>query len=592
MFLITIKCYLSLVKIQKKLLSSCTTRRIVRMSWNISKKITAAFLAVIALVAIMSAFTYYEVGQLNDMHITSAKSNLEKMYLSQGIAMDIANEAVAMRRFNFTGDANDITVFNTYRTQGNEKLQRLDAMLSLQKSKELIQKIQQEKNKYESIAEKSFAAKKANDAATVGSLMDEAGAPYKASMNAALEMVRNVDDFVKADQIASDEKASSMRKTLLFTNLLVAILAIFISRFISGRISRPAQEVSAAAATIAAGDLSGPDVAVTTHDEIGELGRSFNTMKANLRQVMQTIQASTEQVTTSAEGLTASAEQSAIASTQVADSITAVAQGAAGQLQAIETTSATVQTLSAGLEEAAASAHEVSDQSSRASRTAVDGAQTVSQAVKQMQSIQETVNFSASVVSKLGESSQEIGQIVDTISGIAAQTNLLALNAAIEAARAGEQGRGFAVVAEEVRHLAEQSQDAAKKITELISEIQGDTAKAVSAMQAGTREVETGVEVVNSTGTAFKSIETIVLHVADQMKEMSTVIEHMAQGSQEIVTAVAEIDRLSKQASSESENVAAITEEQSAAAEEIAASSQGLEGMAQKMQEAVSKFRL
>ena len=562
------------------------------MSWNISKKITAAFLAVIALVAIMSAFTYYEVGQLNDMHITSAKSNLEKMYLSQGIALDIANEAVAMRRFNFTGDANDITVFNTYRTQGNEKLQRLDAMLSLQKNKDLIQKIQQEKNKYESIAEKSFAAKKANDAATVGSLMDEAGTPYKASMNAALEMMRNVDDFVKADQIASDEKASSMRKTLLFTNLLVAILAIFISRFISGRISRPAQEVSAAAATIAAGDLSGPDVAVTTNDEIGELGQSFNTMKANLRQVMQTIQASTEQVTTSAEGLTASAEQSAIASTQVADSITAVAQGAAGQLQAIETTSATVQTLSAGLEEAAASAHEVSDQSSRASRTAVDGAQTVAQAVKQMQSIQETVNFSANVVAKLGESSQEIGQIVDTISGIAAQTNLLALNAAIEAARAGEQGRGFAVVAEEVRHLAEQSQDAAKKITTLISEIQGDTAKAVSSMQAGTREVETGVEVVNSTGVAFNSIETIVLHVADQMKEMSTVIEHMAQGSQEIVTAVAEIDRLSKHASSESENVAAITEEQSAAAEEIAASSQGLEGMAQKMQEAVSKFRL
>lgn len=562
------------------------------MSWNISKKITAAFLAVIALVAIMSAFTYYEVGQLNDMHITSAKSNLEKMHLSQGIAMDIANEAVAMRRFNFTGDANDITVFNTYRTQGNEKLQRLDAMLSLQKNKDLIQKIQQEKNKYEGIAEKSFAAKKANDAAAVGQFMDAAGTPYKASMSHAMEMVSNVDDFVKADQIASDEKASGMRKTLLFTNLLVAIIAIFISRFISGRISRPAQEVSAAAASIAAGDLSGPNVAVTTNDEIGELGQSFNTMKANLRQVMQTIQSSSEQVTSSSEELTASAEQSAIASTQVADSITAVAQGAAGQLQAIETTSATVQTLSAGLEEAAASAHEVSDQSSRASRTAVDGAQTVAQAVKQMQSIQETVNFSANVVAKLGESSQEIGQIVDTISGIAAQTNLLALNAAIEAARAGEQGRGFAVVAEEVRHLAEQSQDAAKKITTLISEIQGDTAKAVSAMQAGTREVETGVEVVNSTGTAFKSIETIVLHVADQMKEMSTVIEHMAQGSQEIVTAVAEIDRLSKHASSESENVAAITEEQSAAAEEIAASSQGLEGMAQKMQEAVSKFRL
>ena len=130
------------------------------MSWNISKKITAAFLAVIALVAIMSAFTYYEVGQLNDMHITSAKSNLEKMYLSQGIAMDIANEAVAMRRFNFTGDANDITVFNTYRTQGNEKLQRLDTILSLQKTKTCFRKSNKRKQNMKILPNVPLALKK------------------------------------------------------------------------------------------------------------------------------------------------------------------------------------------------------------------------------------------------------------------------------------------------------------------------------------------------------------------------------------------------------------------------------------------------
>jgi len=117
-----------------------------------------------------------------------------------------------------------------------------------------------------------------------------------------------------------------------------------------------------------------------------------------------------------------------------------------------------------------------------------DGGQTIELAIAQMGKIETTVNSSAQVVSKLGERSKEIGQIVATISGIAGQTNLLALNAAIEAARAGEQARGFTVVAEEVRKLAEQSQEATKKIAVLIGEIQGDTDNAVVAMNNGTRE--------------------------------------------------------------------------------------------------------
>jgi len=115
------------------------------MTWNLSKKITGAFLAVIVIVVTMSGFTYFEIQQLNQMHLQSAQMNLQKMKLAQGIAGDIGNEAVAMRRFNFTGDRNDIKIFADYSRQADEKLQALEAIISVEKNKEVIKTIRAEK---------------------------------------------------------------------------------------------------------------------------------------------------------------------------------------------------------------------------------------------------------------------------------------------------------------------------------------------------------------------------------------------------------------------------------------------------------------
>ena len=378
----------------------------------------------------------------------------------------------------------------------------------------------------------------------------------------------------------------------LGTILVVLILAALIIAWFARRIAQPIQMLELAANKIAGGDLSQAHLNISSNDEIGRLAKSFEQMAQNVRALIKQIHSDAEHLAASSEELTASADQSSQATNQVAISIQEVASGAAEQMEAANSTAAIVTEMSAGIEEIAANASSVASQTETAADKAVKGGAAVDKAVSQMGQIEQTVNTSAAVVAKLGERSKEIGQIVDAISGIAGQTNLLALNAAIEAARAGEQGRGFAVVAEEVRKLAEQSEEAAKKIAGLIGEIQVDTDKAVQAMQTGTREVKTGAEVVNAAGASFREIADLVTEVSDQVKQISKAIQEMAQGSQKIVESVDKIDGLSKKSAGEAQSVSAATEEQLASMEEIATSSRALATLAQELQTAVAKFRI
>jgi len=377
--------------------------------------------------------------------------------------------------------------------------------------------------------------------------------------------------------------------------ILFAVIAVLLGGismyFIAARMTNPIMRLVGAANKMADGDLT-QTVSVSSDDEVGQLSAAFNEMGSNLKSLIQQVQKNAEQVAASSEELTASAEQSAQAVSQVAGSISDIAQGAEKSLNAVDETSAVVEQMSAGIQQVAATANQVAANSSRAVESAKEGDKSVEKAVSQMANIEQTVNNSAQVVAKLGERSKEIGQIVDTISGIAGQTNLLALNAAIEAARAGEQGRGFAVVAEEVRKLAEQSQDAAKQIAALISEIQEDTDKAVVAMDEGTREVKVGTEVVTTAGHAFKEIAATLAHASEQVKEISAAMQQMASGSQHVVISVKQIDEYSKASVGQAQTVSAATEEQSASMEEIASSSQSLAKLAQDLQTAVSHFRV
>lgn len=376
--------------------------------------------------------------------------------------------------------------------------------------------------------------------------------------------------------------------TILISVLLFSLVGWYLGR----KLSRPIGEMSNMIGQVAEGNLGVNEIAITSKDEIGQLGQGLNTMLRNLRKLVVHISNSASTIAASSEELTASAQQSADAATQVAGSITEIAAGSDQQAVAVNTMSATVEAMSAGIEQIAATSKEIAEIAVDTSQSTENGRQAIDKVVEQMKSIGSGANEVQETISKLAQGSREIGEIVTLISSIASQTNLLALNAAIEAARAGEVGRGFAVVAEEVRKLAEESNQAAQRISSLIQMNEANMNQAITATQTSNEGVKAGIELVGSAGATFNVIAGAVRRLSLQIKDVSQSIEQIANGSQELVSSVCNIEKISKDNATETQSVSAATEEQSASMQEIAASSQALAQIAEELQSAVANFKI
>ena len=372
--------------------------------------------------------------------------------------------------------------------------------------------------------------------------------------------------------------------------LLVGIAAL--AAFIAKSAVKPIQLISSTAGEISAGNLAVEKVPVNSNDELGQVATAFEKMTDKLNNFFRKSQKSTTEVANAAENLNNNSQQSAEAANQIAASITKVAAETSEQKNFVAAAINTVENMQNLLEIIEKNSKEMADASINTSNTAETGASTIGNAENSMKTLEKTVQESANVIQSLGEHSKEIGQIVDTISAIAAQTNLLALNAAIEAARAGEHGRGFAVVAEEVRKLAEQSATAADQINQLIQNVQTQTDKAVETMQAGTVMTSKSVEIVHDTGNAFREIVKQVEALSDKVQQATTAVKKANEGRIQITNAINKIETAAANLSTEAETVSASTQELSASIEEIAAASRQLSGMAEELDSDINTFKL
>lgn len=401
----------------------------------------------------------------------------------------------------------------------------------------------------------------------------------------------------------ADASTTATLNTILYGTLAAIVLLSVVAITITRNISRPLNNISNAAATIATGDLTVSLRDDSRTDEVGSLSRAFARMIANLRDtaaaaqliaagdlrvrvtpqsdrdvlgnafatMVDNLRRTTGEISEAVNVLAASASEILASTTQVAS-------GAAETGTAIAQTTTTVEEVKQTALVSSQKAKHVSDSAQKATQIGHTGRRAVEASVAGMQRIKTQVEMIAESVVRLSEQGQAIGEIIATVNDLAEQSNLLAVNAAIEAAKAGEQGKGFAVVAQEVKSLAVQSKQATAQVRTILSDIQKATTAAVLATEQGSKAVEAGVAQTADAGEAIRQLADSVTEAAQAATQIAASSQQQLVGTDQVAQAMENIRQASAQ------NVAGTRQTEAAA--------RNLHELGQKLRQLVVQYKV
>ncbi|SFR62107.1 methyl-accepting chemotaxis sensory transducer [Marinobacter daqiaonensis] len=387
------------------------------------------------------------------------------------------------------------------------------------------------------------------------------------------DAVRNYFDLAGqvADELATKTAGAAsqeaQRSIVITVAVTVAalIIAVAVFVFVLKLIIASIRELRNQLDNIAQGegDLT-QRIPVENNDDLGQLAESFNRVLANLQGMIRSIQELSGQLAEGARDLEKSAAENRDGVSRQTESITMVATA--------------INEMQSAVEEVAGNASRAAEVTRTAQGNATRGADIVEQSAGQVRRLSQQITKAVEVIRKLSEDSDNITSVLDVIRGIAEQTNLLALNAAIEAARAGEQGRGFAVVADEVRTLAQRTQQSTENIQQMITALQTGVSDVVSVMETGSEQAAATDKLASDAETELSSILNAMTDISDVNTSVASATEQQTQVIDEINQSITQINDLAGESSQRSTDLNSISE--------------SMAGYATRLKEQAGRFRV
>ena len=559
---------------------------------GVRMKLGLSYLAMVLMIVILGIFALWSMSNMQKSADDAAVAALKYMKQSDNMNVAVSDYRAAMYKLLSAETPEQKTaayaeIRKTAKVIDDTFAEMSDGII-------FVDKLNEAKDnwvKTQKHGEKAIALVEAGDTPAASIYMrDEMGKDYKALDTNTDELAQLELDEAQGKVTTSGEIYSTARTTTFVVLAIIALITIGIGYYFYRLIGGFLSDFLDVSQRVYHGDMT-TKLDYDTPDEFGKIAHSYNDTLDKIRNITAKIQDIANELTDSAETMSTGVNESAQVVTSIADSINGIAELSVSQNNNVEKASSALHNIISGVNDVAELAKQTANRASQVGTTVNQGIEGVNVISEHMDRVETMVRTSADQVDTLGHRSEEIGQIVETIVNISGQTNLLALNAAIEAARAGEHGRGFAVVAEEIRKLAEDSQEAAQHIAELIGTIQGETKQAVEAMHNGNDGVRQGAEVVKKATEEFSQVGGMVDNMVDQMAQVAKHIEQVSAESGYVVDATTSVSKDSDKIAGETQQVSAASEEQSATMQELANENTKLADMAKRLQEQLKVFR-